>query len=198
LLAATALLAPGSQRARASDIEGRDFTITVDGKQAGDYHMTIRGQDDGTVTLSAQSDVRVTILAVPVYTYSYRGQEVWKNGRLLQFHSSGDEKGKAFDVSAVADGAGLRVTANGQEHRTRPDVWTTSCWQLPPAQYRNADVALLGCDTGADVNGRLSTSGRSGSASRGRCRPAPTTGSPAARCTTSGTTAGRGWCATSG
>jgi len=155
IIAAAGILMLGLPQARAADKETRSFTISVDGKPAGTYQMEIQRQDDGTVTLVAQSDVRVTVLAVPVYTYSYRGQEVWKDGRLQHLVSSGKEKGKDFSVKADVDGAGLRVVANGKEHTTRPDVWTTSCWQLPMAQYRNNAVPLLGCDTGADLAGQL-------------------------------------------
>jgi len=149
------LLLPGTGRAVAADVETRDFTIQVDGKPAGEYHMTIRRQDDGTVSLSAQSEVHVKVLLVNVYNYVYRGEEVWKGGRLQHFESSGKENSKAFTVTADADAAGMRIKANGQEHAARPDVYTTSCWQLPAAQYRNQAVPLLGCDNGQDTIGQL-------------------------------------------
>jgi hypothetical protein len=149
-LAAAALLALGLPRAGAADVETRTFSITIDGKKAGAYHMTIHRADDGTVTMNAQSDVRVTVLAVPVYTYSYQGQEVWKNGRLQHLVSSGKEKGKPFAVRAVLEGAALRVQANGQSRQAAADAWPTSCWQLPPPAYRNHTVTVLGCDTGLD------------------------------------------------
>jgi hypothetical protein len=149
------LLMLGLPQARAADVETRTFSVSVDGKKAGDYQLTIQRQDDGTITTSAQTDVTVTLLAIPVYTYSYRGQEVWKAGRLQHFQSSGKEKGKEFNIRADADGSSLRVVANGQERRIGPEVWTTSCWQLPPAKFRNGTVTYLGCDTGSDFQGRL-------------------------------------------
>jgi hypothetical protein len=156
LVAATVgLLMPDAGRAGAAEGETRNYTIQVDGKHAGDYQLIIQPQPDGALVVSAQSDVRVTVLAVPVYTYSYRGQEVWKNGRLQHFESGGKEKGKDFAVRADADGPGLRVQANGREYRARPDVWTTSWWQLPEARYRNAELPLLGCGDGAEAMSRL-------------------------------------------
>jgi hypothetical protein len=155
VVAAVAALTLGLPRAEAADVETRQYTIHVDGKKAGDYQLTIECQADGAVAVSAQSDVRVTVLGVPVYTYTYRGREVWKGGRLQHFESSGKEKGKEFAVRADVDGAALRVRANGQERRARPDVWTSSCWQLPEARFRNNEVPLFGCDTGADIPSRL-------------------------------------------
>jgi Family of unknown function (DUF6134) len=155
LVAGVGLLLAGAGQARAADVETRDFTIQVDGKAAGEYHMTIRRQDDGTVSLAAQSEVHVSVLLVNVYTYAYRGLEVWKGGRLQHFESSGKENGKPFVVTADADPAGLRVKANGEEHAARADVWTTSFWQLPPAQYRNQVVPLLRCDSGQESSGQM-------------------------------------------
>jgi hypothetical protein len=155
LVVAVGILIANLCQAAAADVEVRDFVILVDNKQAGEYHVTIQSQDDGTTSLSAQSSVRVTVLAVPVYTYNYRGLEVWKNGRLQHFESSGRENSKVFNVSADAEGNALRVKANGHEHAARPDVWTTSCVQLPEAKFRNQAAPLLGCDSGQDVNGQL-------------------------------------------
>ena len=148
LLAGGGLILPGAGRAAAADAEVRDFVIQVDGKPAGDYHMTIRSQDDGSVSMSAESDVHVAILLVNVYSYSYRGREVWKQGRLQHFESAGKENGKAFAVSADLAGGELHVKANGQESVLRPDVCTTSCWQLPDAHLRTQSVPLMGCDNG--------------------------------------------------
>jgi hypothetical protein len=155
VLAAAGMLLLELPQARAADNETRSFSITVDGKSAGEYQMNIQRQADGSVSMAASSNVRVTVLAIPVYTYSYRGKEIWKNGQLQHFESAGKEKGKEFSVRADVDGSALRVIANGQEHTTRHNVWTTSCWQLPPAAYRNNEIVLMGCDTGAVSASRL-------------------------------------------
>jgi hypothetical protein len=159
-IAATAFLMLDLPRAQAAGSETRQFTVMVDGKKSGDYQLVVQPQVDGSVVVSAQSEVRVTLLGIAVYTYSYRARETWKDGRLQTFESSGKEKGKDFSVRAqkfdLKTGAVLRVQAtDGKVRDTRPDLWTTSCWQLPPAQYRNNNVVLLGCDTGAEIQSRL-------------------------------------------
>jgi hypothetical protein len=155
LLAGAGVLPPGLSVAAAAEVESRDFSILVDGKKSGAYHWTLSLHEDGTATLAAQSDVRVTLVGVPVYTYSYRGQEVWKGGRLQRFQSSGKENSRTFAVSARAEGEVLRVTADGKEAAVRPDVWTTSCWRLPDPAFRNGPVPLLGCDNGQSLNGQV-------------------------------------------
>jgi hypothetical protein len=155
LLMAAGLMLFDLSRAGAADVETRTYIVAVDGTKSGDYQLVIQRQDDGTVTVSAQSNVRVTLLAIPVYTYNYSATEVWLNGRLQHFQGSGKEKGKEFAVRADLDGTTIRVQAMGKEHRTQPDIWLTSCWQLPEAKYRNNNVMLLGCDTGNDIASRL-------------------------------------------
>jgi hypothetical protein len=155
VLAAGGAMMLGVASARAGDTEMRTFRISVDGKKSGEYKMFIQKQADGSVVLYAKSDVRVTILAVPVYTYSYEGKEVWKNGRLMHFESKGKEKGKEFAIQADADSSALHVAANCSTHDAALDVWTTSCWQLPPAKFRNNAVTMFGCDTGAEYASRL-------------------------------------------
>src|SRR5436305_1266953 len=104
----------GGPAARAADLETREFTVRVDNKPAGAYHMTIHRQDDGTTQVSCDTDITVKILFV-TYKYQYRGREIWKDGRLQRFSSRCNDDGKQFEVSAVAEEGGLRVTANGRE-----------------------------------------------------------------------------------
>jgi len=155
LVVGLGLVGPGLSRAAAGEQEHRDFAILVDGKSAGDYHMTITRQDDGTTTLDAHSEVKVKFLLITAYSYTYRGQEVWKGGRLQHFASSGKEDSKVFTISAHAAGDALQVKANGQDRTLRGDVWTTSCWQLPAPQFRTQAVTLMGCDTGDEISGQL-------------------------------------------
>ncbi len=148
------LSAPG--RTQAADIEVRDFTIWVDGKRGGEYHMTINRQDDGSVTLTGQADVTLSYaLGLRKYTYTYRGTEVWKEGKLVNFSSTSNDDGKQYTVTAVPDGANLRVKVNGQERLMRGDAWVTTYWHLPPVQQRSGAVPLLDGDTGREINAAL-------------------------------------------
>src|SRR6266849_2163598 len=87
LAAAGVLLFAGFARA-ANDSEVRDFTTFIDGKQAGDYQMTITSQDDGSITMSGRASIDIRVLVVGRYRYTYNGTETWKDGRLVTFQSS--------------------------------------------------------------------------------------------------------------
>ncbi len=155
LVVGVGLLAGGASRSAAADTETRDFTVLVDDKPAGTYHMVIQRQDDGTVVMTNVSEVRVKVVGISFYSYTYRGRETWKDGRLLRLDSNGQENSKTFVVSAVPEAGGLRVTHNGQAHPAHAEVWTMTYWQLPPAPQRDGPLWLLGCDNGQEVAGRL-------------------------------------------
>jgi hypothetical protein len=140
--------------ARAAEVEVRNFTTKIDGNPAGTYRMTITRQDDGSVSMVGQADVKVTKVGFTVYKYSYRGTEVWKDGRLVRFQSSTDDDGKKFTVTATAEGDGVRLKVNGEESSARAD-WLTSYWQLPTAEMRKRHIALIDVDNGKSMNGAI-------------------------------------------
>ncbi len=134
--------------------EVRDFVIQVGNKTAGQYQLTVTHQPDGTENVAINASVEVKVF-LGRYTYAIQATEVWKDYRLQQLRASGQDDGKRFDVSAVAEGNGLRVRANGQEHVSRADAWTTSYWKLAEARFHNQNIPLLDCDTGKDIDGKL-------------------------------------------
>ncbi len=148
------LFALASSRAAAADRETREFAVRVDGRSGGTNQMVISRQDDGTETVDCTASVSVNYLLVR-YRYTYSGTEVWKNGRLHHLRSVTNDDGKNFDVTAWADGDGLRVRVNNRERTTRWDVWTTTYWKLADAKFRNQGVPLLDADTGKDINAVL-------------------------------------------
>src|SRR5579863_2977234 len=65
----------------ADDSEQREFSIFIDGKDAGISRMTIAQKDDGTSYMSATLDVKFRHLLVVDYTLKIETQEWWKDGR---------------------------------------------------------------------------------------------------------------------
>jgi hypothetical protein len=155
LCAATVVALAGLSRAGAAETETRKYNTYIDDKPAGEYKMTIQGQDDGSISMTGEANVALKHLLVTVYKYTYRGKEVWKDGRLQSFASSTEENGKKYEVSAVAGANGLSVTVNGKPRVSRPDLWVTTYWRLPDAKLRGQPLALLDGDTGKDMTGTL-------------------------------------------
>jgi hypothetical protein len=153
VLGLTLVLTAGA-RLRAADVETRDFTVRVDGKPCGDAHMTFNVQQDGTVTVTSDTDIVVKLL-VGSYRYAYRGREVWRNGRLVRLDSTCNDGGnKAYVLTAVAEGNSLRVRVDNKERLVRGDVWLTGYWAQPDARV-NQEVPILDADNGRELSARV-------------------------------------------
>jgi len=140
--------------ARAADVEAREYGIYIDNKPAGTYHLHMVVADDGKTTVRANADVRYRVL-IYHYTYTFRGTEVWKNGRLIRLDSTANDDGKKFMVHAEPADGNLRVTVNGNTATLPGDVWTTTAWQKPAARYHNHTLPMIDADTGRHLSGRL-------------------------------------------
>jgi hypothetical protein len=153
-VATLAVLTVTGAALRGGEIETRDFMVQVSGKPAGEVHMTIHKQDNGTIQMRCDTDIKVSLL-IGSYRYVYRGLEVWKDQRLVRFDSNTDDNGTRFIVSAVAEPAGLRVKVNNADRVVKSEVWLTSYWCLPDPKLRSDTIPLIDADTGKDLAGKL-------------------------------------------
>src|SRR5438477_4220584 len=138
----------------ASHTEQRQYSVLVDGKDAGHSVLTIVEQDDGSayVTASAKVDVRHLVAG---YTFAIEGQEWWKDGKLIGLKSFCNDNGKRCDLLVSQRGDQLLMRVNGVERAVRNDVWTTSYWKLADARFHNKPVPLLAADNGQERVGQL-------------------------------------------
>jgi len=151
-IVAIGLLTSLTTLSSAAETETRDFQVTVDGKRAGDYRMTIQRLPDGSLSMSGRANVNVSYL-IYRYQYSYQGTEIWRAGRLLQLNSRAFDDGKNYTLEAVAQPDGLLIQANGHQFIERSPVWTTTYWQLPDPRLRGPGLTLLDADTGRILHG---------------------------------------------
>jgi len=146
------VLAAGAVSARAGDSETRDFTVRVGGKHAGEVHMTIHRKDGGVVVMDC--DTSISVLA-GAYKFVYRGQEVWKNGRLQRLESNTNDNGTRYLVKGAAEEKGVRFTVNNVEKVVPHEVWLTSYWALPDAKVRTGNLVIIDADNGKELGGKL-------------------------------------------
>jgi hypothetical protein len=140
--------------AAAAETETRTFSVAVNGKPCGQYTMVIQMQNDGSQVVSSEAVVQAA-QAAGWYLYGYRGKETWKDGRLQKFEAGSNDAGKKRVITATANQQNLRVLINGQRSDVRPDVWTTSFWQLPEESRRDAMLPMLDVNSGKLLQGKL-------------------------------------------
>ncbi len=133
----------------ATDTEYRDFSIFVDGKEAGSSRMTLVAQDDGSVYMTASVDVKFRQLLIE-YTLKIETKEWWKGSKLIGMETKASENGKKTEVVLASDNNQLRIRVNGQERVVSPEVWSNSYWKLADAKFHNKKVPILESDNGKE------------------------------------------------
>jgi hypothetical protein len=148
------LLAPVCP-ARADDTEQREFSIFIDGKEAGSSRMTIVQKDDGVSYLSANMSVKFKHLAFLDYSIKIETQEWWKDGKLIGMKTTSFEQKKKTEITVALDNKQLRMRINGKESAISNDTWTNSYWKLADARFHNKQIPILEVDNGKEFNCEL-------------------------------------------
>ncbi len=154
LLCAFFLLAPLSP-ACADDTEHREFSVFVDGKDAGISRMTLVQKDDGSTYMSGTVNVKFRHLLIAEYVLKIETQEVWKKGRLISMNTKSTENGKKSDVSVTVEGNQTRLRVNGLDRMIKAETWTTSYWKLADARFYNKQIPIIESDTGKEIISEL-------------------------------------------
>src|ERR1051325_6859033 len=136
--------------ARADDTEVREFSIFIDGKEAGMSRMTVLQKDDGTAFMSATVDVKFRQI-IADYTLKVESQEWWKNGQLVGMKTTSVENGKKNELAVALDDQQLRLRYNGKDGLLKSEVWPNSYWKLADARFHNKQLPVLEIDHGKEV-----------------------------------------------
>lgn len=140
--------------AQGKDVEQRDYTVLVDGKESGQSRIQIVVQDDGTTDVTGSVSVTVNTV-LKKFTTVIDSNERWKDGRVVSLRTTSTENGKKTEVQAAVQGDQLVVRVNGKDKNARADAWTSSYWKLADARYHNKAVPVLETDTGKEQVGEL-------------------------------------------
>jgi hypothetical protein len=154
LVILVAFLASSVQLLPAGEREQREYSVFIDGREAGLTTIDIDAQDNGQTVVTTHASIKVHRL-ITLYSLTFDTSESWRDGRLVSLTSQAKENGKATSISMTAEGAQLRARVNGQERMLPGDVWTSTFWKLPDARFHNNQLALFEIDTGKDYKGQL-------------------------------------------
>ena len=107
----------------AGSVEHREYSVTVNGKDAGHSTLVITQQDDGRTHVKGNVSVKFQKVLLP-YTFQADLQEWWQGGRLVHLTATSVENGKKIEVAAKAEADRLVVQVGGQVRTVSADVWS--------------------------------------------------------------------------
>ena len=162
---------PGEQDASFPDpflLYGGKITFDVyrGGHKVGAHRVDFE-REGMQLRMNAQMDLRINILFFTAYSFSYRSQETWEDGRLLAVSADVNDNGKQASVSAALEGGAFRIV--GARGTSEIESWTfpTNHWhhgQVGAATLLNTitgrlarvETKSLGMDTVETAAGPMS------------------------------------------
>ena len=126
--------------------EVRQFDVLVKDKPAGTNTIRIRDFNDGTTRVETVVDVKISFVVFS-YRYEFRGQETWRDRRLISTENQATDDGKKFTARAEATPAGFQVETNGRGRREPLIDMTTNFWRVP-VEKPDQSLALMNADRG--------------------------------------------------
>jgi hypothetical protein len=127
--------------------ETRTFRASVDGRERGQLVMSFVQNDDGTETVSGETELNFNFI---VYRYRYAsvGTETWKDGRLIRLASESSYNGDKYVLQATATQDLLEYEVNGAAQKTTTEGLITTHWREPSADKVGRQLTLLDADKG--------------------------------------------------
>lgn len=133
LTAATAFRT-GSAAAAGVPPNGRiAFRVTRSGDDIGSHVLSF-GRDGNDLTVNVAIDLKITIALIPVYRYTHRIAERWRDERLVALDTTTDDDGEKMACRGVAAADGFKVEGTAGARVFPADILATSWWN--PATVR--------------------------------------------------------------
>lgn len=117
-------LADAGATAPTSDIV---FSALRKGDPIGTHALRFR-REGPLLRVDVEIDLLVRFAFVPVFRYTHRGAETWRDGRLVALDTRTDDNGEDFAVTARVEGDRLRVEGAHGELDLPSDIVPTSYW----------------------------------------------------------------------
>lgn len=103
------------------------FDVERNGAVIGRHEVAFAREGENLVA-EARSDMRVTVLGLPVFRFTYTSRDVWRDGLLVSLTAATDDDGKRTAVVATRAGSALLVDGpQGRVEATGP-VYPTNHW----------------------------------------------------------------------
>jgi Domain of unknown function (DUF6134) len=130
LFAAAALTA-----ALAGDAGEYTFTVLRNGDPVGQHRFDFDREGD-RIEIREATEIQVSFLMIPVYSFEYQGRQLWKNGRAVRIDATTNNNGKKLDITVRANGDGYLRTVNGRVDRFDEPTAVLALWNKVTLKHR--------------------------------------------------------------
>jgi hypothetical protein len=109
--------------------EERTYSVTIDGKPAGEMAISFHARDGGATTVTVRAEYHAD-RPMPI-AFEYRGSETWKDGRLVRLEGLGSEDHHKGGITLIGGRGAYALKAGVKEVSVRDEVWPTTAVMLP-------------------------------------------------------------------
>jgi hypothetical protein len=135
-------------------VEVREFEVRVDNVLRGKHRLITKFEGKNELA-EIQTDVKVDVI-VYVYSFKSRGNETWREGRLVNSEIRVDDNGKKRMFSLTRESDIQQISFNDKPVKTSKEcVMSTSYWRLPNAELLSKPMSVVDVDSGKTFNATL-------------------------------------------
>jgi hypothetical protein len=127
---ALALLPTAHARAQAPGLSKRKIAFDVwrNGQAIGAHSVDIEG-DESDLKVTTNVDFLVKFGPIPVFHYTFRSYETWRDGKFNALESHTETNGRRDQIHVTSGASGVTIqTARGQTHTAPADALPLSHW----------------------------------------------------------------------
>jgi len=107
------------------------YRIERKGKTVGKHTVKVWPAASNTgddFSVSVESNIRITVLKVPVFRLKFKSAEQWKNGTLQSISATTQQNDETTTVSATKNETGYTLKNNGETTQTSTPIFTSNHW----------------------------------------------------------------------
>ncbi len=140
---AVAQLSPSAAEVAALYQNPTTYRIFRKGKAIGSHQLNFEKTNDKLI-VNIESSIRVTILKLPVFTFTYRASEQWQNNQLLSVVSSTVENGNKKEMSMRSSGTSSVLSNENRNSTVNRVNFATNHWHAGALQATRLFNTLTG------------------------------------------------------
>ncbi|MDX1737818.1 MAG: DUF6134 family protein, partial [Alphaproteobacteria bacterium] len=103
------------------------FEIVRNGKSIGQHITTFKEQGE-SVHIDSDMDLKISFLGIPLYSFSYKSEEIWEAGNLKSVNVHVDDNGEKQFIFGQMNKDGFEIRAGDKRLALSSPLLTTNHW----------------------------------------------------------------------